>query len=264
MINLLIYEQEKSLDSYLKNNKTYTIGVAPNATIADRYRPLVDEILTLPDFLLREISPYKKDFSEKSLSKSDLLLKLASYLKTSKLKKDFNSFMNLFHFITDIRSVSLNDNIFSSLIDEAPLSLKDSLLVLWNTINEENLLDEPRGYQLLESLYREDRISKQEPLLFVGFKQLGGIQIDCIKEIAKKRDVFFPIHRYVYEKSRDNMTTWISWLEMDAKIVFIDKKSIPHRKKFLKIIRSEFSLLDQSISHIQQGHPQKKNSNYRK
>ena len=180
--------------------------VCPNPTFADRFRMATNskfDVITIAKW----ISSIELTKEQQRVSKSELMLRVASAWRNYFPQSGIDLFLNSFELFTEIRSFTLDLEIALNLISDLDDELQKSFKIFWAVLQSEKLIDEHLSYEIKKS-YLEDR-----SMLFVGFKHLSGVQIDLLKEASLDRDVYIYFPAAV--KSESLNTDWINWLFAD-------------------------------------------------
>jgi RecB family exonuclease len=184
--------------------------VCPSPLVADGLRRLLRpglEIITISKW----VSDFLKTKNKKKSSKAELMLRLSSVWRHYFQDEDAQVFFRSFEIFTDLRSFTLNLDLLSEFLNELDPKITKSILIFWAFLENEQIIDEHRSYQLMS-----EAMIKQ-PLWIIGFKHLSGIQIDMLKDIGEKTEVavFFP--KDVYEETLS--TDWVRWILPEANLV---------------------------------------------
>ena len=93
--------------------------------------------------------------------------------------------------------------------------IKKSVLLFWRYINERDLIDEHACYgRIIDNLRENQELSlenKAQNIIFFGFTNFSGIQLDFVKALGIINDVYIPIPEEVYDNRKSS--DWISWFE---------------------------------------------------
>lgn len=178
--------------------------ITPNPTLSDAFREMIHskfEVITIAKWM-KEVKIPKE---MQKVGKSELMLRLASAWRAYFPEESENVFFNAFEYFTELRSFSVDLNFIAPVIDEFDQKIAKSIKLFWAVLESLKLVDEHQAYQLLKNI-KNDR-----PILFLGFKNLSGVQIDLIKFLSDNQDIYFFIPKLVKVEAYNN--DWINWLD---------------------------------------------------
>jgi len=218
-----LYDLNEQLKGQIWSNP---IGICPNPDSADRFREIFQEFnwdfLTIFKFVSNLLSRDPNFNSDRLRSKSELLLTLTVIWReqfSESSVKDFKAAVTLF---TELRSYFLDSKILESILHLLPERFQKMIFVFWKIMEELSLLDEHSTYAYISERLRtqSDIIHehhKPYELILIGFNHFTGIQIDFIKALAIKNDVYVVIPAPLIKDLRP--TDWPLWLFPEIQII---------------------------------------------
>jgi len=223
MLKVVLYEHLHELDSlrFVRDDKFPVKVICPNPMLSDIYQNtycngnkkiVVD---TISRFISHELgSEFGEDFFNRLITKSDLLLTLAVAWKKKWDHLPYQTFYQVFNLFTELRSFTVNSDLISEILNNLDPIKRETISYFWILMEQLNLIDEHQAYYLLSEVYRNPTNSpvydKNESLVFWGFNFLTALQIDLIKSLALRRDVYIPFPVEVYKNAI--ASDWIKWL----------------------------------------------------
>jgi len=229
-----------------KSKKMYII--CPNPQLADDIRGhIIDgsevdnfESLTISKFVKDELAEtFGQEILLKRIQKADLLLILGSAFRTMFPDKSYELFLNGFNLYTEMRSFTLKEDLMDEILEHYNDDLKKIFIIFWKIVENMGLIDEQNSYKELTEAYDSVEYEHNESLIdreivLFGFTHLSGTQIDFIKALSIKNNIYIPIPSSL----NDSLVRydWLSWLDVDIET---KEKSMQHMEELraLKIIR---------------------------
>ncbi|MBP9674559.1 MAG: PD-(D/E)XK nuclease family protein [Bacteriovoracaceae bacterium] len=195
--------------------------IVPQASIADEIRLKLNSSLAQVDVVT--IASFSKDLLEKKFNKNilrkvDLLKILSLTWKRIHGAQDFNFFLSAFKLFTELRSYSLNADLILPALEESDAKLQAAILSFYKIMEMLDLVDEQKAYALLSDDWRSNKDEyaypweKENIFIFYGFQNLSAFQVDLLKSLALRTQVYVPLPESVYVKSVSS--DWISWLTL--------------------------------------------------
>ena len=215
MLEVIFYQTTDDL-STSKASKNPLI-ICPSPLVADGLRRLLpksSEVITISKW----VSDYLKMKNLKRSNKADLMLRLSSVWRHYFPNEEAHYFFKSFELFTDLRSFSLNIEMLSEFLKEIDEVTTKSILIFWGFLQSEKLIDEHLSYQIMSE---DENIESTRPIWIIGFKHLSGIQIDMLKLISEKTNVFVFFPKDIYPETLS--TDWIRWLLPEKKIEIINE-----------------------------------------
>ena len=218
MLNVILYHKSSDVFefSYLRDKLAPMTIVAPNPNLADHYRVQAKgkaDALTIAKFV--------KDFLQKSEGleeisfkrKSELLMVLGTIWKSATKQLNYELFMNSFNTFTEIRSFTMEAHFLQELDQFVDPEIARAIQYFWMVLENQNIHDEHSSYNLLTDQIRHqvtNVLDCIENYIFHGFSHLSANQIDFLKAMAIKKDVYIPFPAKVYHESKES--DWIKWI----------------------------------------------------
>lgn len=224
MLSVNLYHQTRSIYTlaFIKKERENTIVVTPDPLSADAFRAKLQEksadVLTLSKF----ISDWSESHdlqNDKIWRKSEVLQYLAIAWKKYNCSLPDAAFFQAFKQITELRAFSLNLELIKEVLDEAGPEMAQMIEKLWMLYDVVGIQDEQQAYlNLSESLKKNiDMPYQSKNIIFWGFRFLNGHQIDLLKSLAIRNDVYLPIAKDVYNKAISS--DWVSWINGDVELI---------------------------------------------
>ena len=223
MLRVILYEHLHELDNlkFIRDDKLPVRVICPSPMLSDIYqnaygngnkRIVVD---TISRFISNELGrEFGKDFFNQIITKSDLLLTLAVAWKKKWIHLPYQTFTLVFNLFTELRSFTVNRDLISEVLNDLDQNYQEAISYFWVLMDQLDLIDEHQAYYLLSEVFRRPESSldqdQNESLVFWGFNYLTSLQIDLIKSISLRRDVYIPFPAKVYKNAV--ASDWIKWL----------------------------------------------------
>ncbi|MBF0361384.1 MAG: PD-(D/E)XK nuclease family protein [Oligoflexia bacterium] len=228
MLNLILYKNTQEVYSFnfINNNKKNLYLekyiVTPGPKIADVVRGKISEIsdttevidvITMAKFIKNELVRIGGgELLEKFKRKEDLLLIYGRAWKRLWANCSFENFLHAYKLFTDLRSLTLNQELIGEFCQELEENLKNQILSFWELSKNLDILDEHSAYGLIaEKSVSTDQLKQKRLYIFSEFSYLSAVQVDLLKRLAEGNDVFvlFPEDAYLRACGLD----WIYWLD---------------------------------------------------
>ena len=215
MLEVIFYQTTDDLSTGEASQNPLII--CPSPLVADGLRRLLpknSEVVTISKW----VTDFLKAKKLKRSNKADLMLRLSSVWRHYFPNEDAHYFFKSFELFTDLRSFSLNIEMLSEFLKEIDEVTTKSVLIFWSFLQSEKLNDEHLSYQMLSD---DESIESTKPIWIIGFKHLSGIQIDMLKLVAEKTNVFVFFPKDIYPETLS--TDWIRWLLPEKKVEINNK-----------------------------------------
>ena len=144
--------------------------------------------------------------------KADLLL-IFGILKNSHFPElGFEQFMQGYNLFSDLRSFTMDEDALSSVMEEQPVEIQQSVSLFWRLLSQIGMLDEHGAYQAISERLRsvEEDEELKKTYVFYGFQHLNGQQVDLLKALSIRYPVIIPFPLAL--KNNLKRTDWLSWL----------------------------------------------------
>lgn len=205
-----------TLDIFHSKKIDKSVVVCPNSLVADLVRKNLKEIslykheaLTISNFIKKELLSEELEVKRKS----EILLELSIVWKKNFPKLEYSQFSRAFKIFTELRGFTLDANLIDEIYNEFDEDISNLLKLFWKEFEDQNIVDEQASYQLLSKKYDKD-LDDQRDVIFYGFPFLNAIQIDLLKKLAEKRNVYVPYDEELFHETI--MSDWIRWLRPEA------------------------------------------------
>lgn len=241
MLNLVLQTKSQEFFNYIASlsHNDLTV-VCPNPKLSDIARNRFDalgckaNVLTISKFMQNELLCF---FEEEELAnykgKSELILLLAGIWKQVG-QSDYIQFKKAFNLLTELRSFSLSEQVLEEVLEHYDEELKQGVFWLYRFIQQLNIVDEHRSYFMLSERLREGDLDPAYPrerqIIFYGFDHLTASQVDLLKSMALRDDLYLSFYKSAYESSRS--FDWINWFD-EHNLTVIDKAEEKNDKKEL-------------------------------
>jgi len=212
LLNIFPFNHTKEVYSFEFLEKEYSQYkvICPNPVSADAFRKKSKknnvEVITIAKYLNDEIGDVKVK------RKGELLLFLSFVWKQFFSESKYESFVQAFNLLTELRSFTLDFTQVLELLEDRDEDIAKAVKVFWYYILENEIIDEHQAISLIR-----EKVSQYDTLddcyVFWGFNHLSAGQIDFIKELAEKSDVYIPLPYMVLSYGRN--TDWPYWLSTD-------------------------------------------------
>lgn len=235
---------------YISQEEKITV-VAPSPAAADGIRKR--SLLARPDlkFTSETIAKFvadeldKHDVEVNFYKKSRLMLELFSLWKPFFPDGRNDVFLQVFKLFTDLRGFTVNFDLAQEVLEKFPTESSKAITAFWRYMDERNICDEQGRYAALTQVYlasgSEKEQGEKENLAFCSFSNMSGAQIDLVKALAEKHDVYIPFNRRVYQDVRNS--DWVSWLGSTK----VKKKSFERAKPNLNFTEIREGLLSETL-----------------
>jgi len=223
MLSVSLYENSLELFSldFIENKELKTIVVCPSPLLADDFRSQVSQNQTLADLNVVTISKFISeelaavDSEVAVYRKADLILHLSTIWKATYPELGHETFFQAFNLFTELRSYTLDLELIKEVLQEFDPTVAEAVEKFWLYLNYTEIVDEQCSYQLLAESYRAPSTDPNEKINIVinGFNHLNAGQVDLIKALGIRHDVYIPFPRDVF--SVTIASDWIRWLRAE-------------------------------------------------
>ncbi len=218
------YDSVYALD-FLKSESRELIIVCPHPLSADSFRqklikfnflksPKSWDSVTISKFVKDQLSKsFEESESElKVWRKSEILEILARAWKSMSPNLPDQAFHQVFKQITELRSFTLDIELLEDVLEEFGPEMSMVIKKLWALYEKLDILDEQKAYFDLANVLREDENSLSEKNIIVwGFDFLNAYQLDLLKALGIRNDVYVPVPYNAYKHSIHS--DWVKWIE---------------------------------------------------
>jgi hypothetical protein len=261
MLKTLLYSHSEQLYGFefLKDDLSEAgevIFVTPSPVIADIYRDKLAtcdfkkksvEVLTISKFMSNSFESFN-DEAVQIEQKVNLLMTLGVGWKKFFPDQSYEKFLRSYNLLTDLRSFTLDPVILETALEEYDETIKMAVKVFYAIMESQELVDEHKAYFLLSDYLRLEREVPEDKkiVIFLGFNFFSGAQVDFLKSLAIRDDVYIPIAQEVYDGSIQ--TDWVQWLEDSGTQKLALTKERPENRS-LKVCRFSKKHLSEAIKH---------------
>jgi CRISPR/Cas system-associated exonuclease Cas4 (RecB family) len=241
MLKLFIYDHSlEVIEGILRHQSELTPCkvVTPEPNLADILRnKFLKKGFELDAITVsKHINDGLSQFLDKEVSrKSQIYRDLLTLWEKASLPREFELFEEAYTLLTDIRGITFDETVIDEVLTHYPVDLQKAVKLFHVYLENSELVDEHRSYQLLSDYYRHDfdpHLNESYSYIFWGFEFLSGGQVDYLKTLSKFETVIIPIHKDVYQNAID--WDWVKWLETENTEIhnFVSEQK---EKKTLKV-----------------------------
>lgn len=219
MLSVILYNSSKKLRnlSFIDQSKMETIVICPGPQVADEVRGGIDsdignlQVITVSKFIKDQLLYYGK--GELSvIRKADSLMMLGTIWKKIFESASFETFLQAFTIFTELRSFTLELSLVEEVLSELDSEVSKAVKIFWIYFDDQGIIDEHGSYKLLGDLAKLGQYFNRN-LVFWGFNHMSATQVELLKSLGLKSNVYVPFPRPVYEKT--SSSDWIRWLSDD-------------------------------------------------
>lgn len=200
---LLVIPYSKVFETIKKLNVDDTLFLAPSPAYADSLRFKIGRdanVITIANWISSFEIPKGKSF----VSKSELTLRLGAIFQKYFNDSHYSLFEKAFKLYSELKSYGLSEEVSKNLLELVEPSLRKVVFLFFEAAKIENFVDEQDVYGLYSN-----KVEKKS-LIFWGFKNLSGRQVDFIKDISSNQDVYIVIPDIIHGKYSKN--EWLGWM----------------------------------------------------
>jgi CRISPR/Cas system-associated exonuclease Cas4 (RecB family) len=220
MLSVNLYQNSVELFSldFIKDKNLKTIVVCPSPLLADDFRSQVSQnqsvgdlnVVTISKFMGEELAIVKDDLSV--FRKADLIMHLSTLWKSSYPELGHETFFQAFNLFTELRSYTLNLDLVKEILVEFDPIVAEAVQKFWLYLEYTEIVDEQCSYQLLAESYRTPKTTEQEQynIIINGFNHLNAGQVDLIKALGIRHNVYVPFPKDVFSETLSS--DWVRWL----------------------------------------------------
>ncbi len=248
MIEFIYFSQKIDFYNHLRQLNSDIKIITPSPVKADAIREQFQDlssidVLTISKFVSDLLGKCLSENGQTKLKRKSEILLVFGIMRFKYLPElSFEDFTYAYEVFSDLRSYSLDFEIYSQAIKELAPDIQKILILFHRLIEAMDILDEHGAYQFLSNHIKENQELELEGqnLVFWGFSHLNGQQIDLLKSISYRNKVLIPIPFQVLEKIRS--LDWIHWLKNEKKSeIHLENIPILPKVKKLKINSREIS-----------------------
>ena len=235
MLNILLTRKTQDFFKYMaQSHKEDIVVVTPNPIIADNVRTRFDNVgrsvnsITISKFIKDELNLlFPVEILENYKGKSELILLLGAIWKKIGKGDDYINFKRAFNLLTEFRSFTMSSQVLETVLEHYDSELSEGVLWLHRFLEEMEVIDEHKSYFMLAERLREGDLPPDYPtektIVFYGFDFMTGSQVDLLKSIALRDNVFLTLYKEAYDKTQ--MLDWVQWF--DEHNLNVDDISLP-------------------------------------
>ncbi|MBI2519679.1 MAG: PD-(D/E)XK nuclease family protein [Bdellovibrio sp.] len=223
MLHPAVFRDLTELEQKIKGiSDRNAIGICPGPALADKYREYLErigcesvDVVTIFKFAQNFLTTDSNFNSAQFFNKSSLLLSLSTLWKTHLPELSLADFQLAHKVFTDLRGHFLVPDFLETILVDFRPEIKKCILYFWHFLQNAKILDEHGVYgelahQLRTPAHPAFEYLPTQTYLFFGFRHFTGVQVDFLKSLAIKHDVYIFIPEPAYASSR--ATDWITWL----------------------------------------------------
>lgn len=224
MLEFIPYEKETEIHRlpFIENKEgTYTV-ICPHPTLADRSRSFFShdaQVLTISRFIKDKLALAYPEEPIELKGKAELLLFLSGVWRKRLGPQKLETFKQAFKLFTELRSFTLELTLIEEILPEFGEEVSQAVRLFWLVSEQLNLVDEHKSYSLLAEAFRtiENPVNDKaileghgERFIFWGFRHLSALQVDFIKALSLRHEIYIPLPQVVL--SQIQTADWPSWL----------------------------------------------------
>lgn len=237
VLKVILYDRAKDLYQldFLENADLSLTYIFPNPQLADDFRNRFNDlgllgkrdVITISNFIKGELHDLEA-FAKNYKGKAQLIPCLIPRWKNNIEKPSFEKFLHTFNLLTDLRSFTLDFNLVEEVLSEFDAELAKGLEVFWKTLEDDELIDEHKSYNLITEKYIQGvETDQKQNFVFSGFGHLSALQIEMIQSLGNCHDVYIPFPKNAFTKAHS--TDWINWTDTELTL-----KEIAEEKRDIK------------------------------
>ncbi len=248
MMHLVYFSRKSQFLDELKTLAGDKMIITPSPAKADGVRSMLEEasqtdVVTISKFTSDLIKKLWGEKHELPLKRKAELMLVFGFLKNRYLPQlGYEQFTQAYNLFSDLRSFTLDQDALSSIMEEQSPDIQQAVSMLWTLMEATGFFDEHGAYQAITEELRstEEKLELKKTFVFWGFQHLNGQQLDLLKALSIRYEVFIPFPAAL--KNHLKKSDWISWLK-DSKIQEKDLselKKLP-RANWVKVNSREIS-----------------------
>jgi hypothetical protein len=227
MINVHRYQRDFQTDSIVGFAANLsTTFICPSPTVADATRSRLSSVANYDKLMVTTVSSFIAGESKKNCpnlklyNKSQMLLLLRRVANKYFENLSHDVFIRSFDLFSDLRSYTLDLTLLMEILEEFGEEVSSLVkLFFWEVDKTGTIADEHLIYHRLADSYREPstleqaNIRSSQPVrnyLFYGFSHLSAIQVDYIRALGIRDNVYVLLPDEIYRSGRT--TDWMTWL----------------------------------------------------
>ena len=232
MLSVILYHHSKNLKKldFLDAPERPVQMICPNPLVADAVRSTLTryssdfekiDVLTISRFIG---NAFQELGIEKNVArKSEILKVLAVAWKNFAPDLPDQSFMQVYQHLTDLRSFTLDAELIKESIEDYGEDMAQMILRFWYLLDEMGITDEQKAYVELAKTLREGEKAqenenlREQSLLFWGFDFFNAGQVDLLKALSLRNDIYCPVPKAAYDKAISS--DWVMWLGEHVKTI---------------------------------------------
>ncbi len=224
MMHLVYFSQRSQLFEFFQNLSGPKKIMAPSPAKADGIRTGFKagedlDVVTISKFTSDILKSLGHEATEIPLKRKAELLLIFGFLKDRHLPElGFEQFMQAYNLFSDLRSFSLSIDALSTVLEEQSPEIQKAVQLFFTLMQITGNLDEHGAYHFIAEQLRsgEEKEELKKNYIFWGFQHLNGQQVDLLKALSIRYDVYLPFPLELKDKVK--RTDWIYWLK-DSKTI---------------------------------------------
>ncbi len=273
MLKIVLFDNSRQLENLSFIDDLFADGrqttlVSPSPAIADEFESFARGISTIT--ISRLINNQFEIFcpNDSIKKKADILLELSTIWCKIFSGKKIEEFFQIYDLLSELRSFTLNFDLVAEIVEKFDETTAKAIKIFWNFFDDYRVVDEHKSYQLLinalaNSNQNQSQNENRERLIFAGFNFFSGVQIDYLRAVGQKMEIFLLLPKEVFEGAR--ASDWPMWLSKDDdNISFITLESEKEKKQEKIVVayflKNQLSLeLSKQLAQDRREHIQKHN-----
>ncbi len=250
MLYLVTYNHHANLYrlAFLQKAQTNVV-VTPTPNIADMLRVKINKADTQTETIAHFIKQsFPKDLQDHFFNKSKYYFFLSLQWKRFNENFNYSEFDKLFNLFTELRSYTLDYELINDLFSDEELPSKAVLAKFWELSDAAQIIDEQQSYKLF--LEQDLTSLNNKNILFWGFKHFSGLQIDLLKHLADRTDIYIFVPKPIYQ-GKKNQIDWTEWLSLGHTLIELNDELVLENQNTL--ISYSKNRLNQSLAKIGEG-----------
>ena len=201
------------------------------------------DVVTISKFTSDILKSLGHEATEIPLKRKAELLLIFGFLKDRHLPElGFEQFMQAYNLFSDLRSFSLSIDALSTVLEEQSPEIQKAVQLFFSLMQITGNLDEHGAYHFIAEQLRsgEEKEELKKNYIFWGFQHLNGQQVDLLKALSIRYDVYIPFPLELKDKVK--RTDWIYWLK-DSKTTetLLPKAERSPKAQWIKVNSREIS-----------------------
>jgi len=247
MIEFLYFSNKKQVFQKISSLSDSVLIVTPSPAKADSLRSYLTyennfDVITIAKFTSDLLSKTQIEGGGRLKKKSDLLLIFAVLRDKYFSNLSFDQFLISYDIFSDLRSFTTNFEILSAILKEFPEEISQPVELLDKIMNLTGFMDEHSAYAYLAQEIRlnETIFFEGKSIVFWGFNHLNGQQVDLLKALSLRNNVFIPLPFHL--KNKFKRGDWVNWIrDISSSEIVLDNSDLAPHGLLHRVNSREFS-----------------------